>query len=126
MPELTVTSRVLDAINTLVIELHGDNRYSVSKVNAGKLVERVAREGRSGVVIDYRDCVLGHQMARDLQFAYVFADAQVAHIILMTRALKAAGIRASGFPDLESACQWIEAGQAEASDIGTDTARPTA
>ena len=92
------------------------------------------------MVIDYRDCVLGHQMAeyndiarifaegmpRDLQFAYVFADAQVAHIILMTRALKAAGIRASGFPDLESACQWIEAGQAEASDIGTDTARPTA
>lgn len=138
MTEFSVTSQVIEPINTLVIELHGENRYSVSRANAGKLVERINREGHTGLVIDYRDCVLGHQMAeyneiarifaegmpKGLHFAYVFKDAQVAHIILMTRALKTAGIRASAFPDLGSACQWIEAGQTD-NVIDLDAARKT-
>lgn len=125
MGEFSVTSRVIDPINTLVVELHGENRYSVSKVNAARLVDRINAEGRTGLIIDYRDCVLGHQMAeyneiarifsegmpRGLSFAYVYRDAQVAHIILMTRALKTAGLRATAFPELDLAIGWIRAGQ---------------
>lgn len=137
MGEFSVTSRIIEPIKTLVVELHGENRYSVSKVNAGKLVDRIVRDGHDGLIIDYRDCVLGHQMAeyneiarifaggmpQGLSFAYVYKDAQVAHIILMTRALKAAGIRVQAFPEIELAVGWITAGR---QDLGKTRIPPAA
>lgn len=104
-----------------VARLHGSNRFDVSRANAKKLCERFEAGGLAALIIDYLDCTLGHQpheyrqvaevfaggLPAGLPFAYVYRPEQAAHIMVMTRTLHAAGLKARGFNDAQAAEEWV-------------------
>ncbi|MEN0651448.1 MULTISPECIES: hypothetical protein [Hyphobacterium] len=104
-----------------IARLHGSNRFDVSLANAQKLCERFLAGGLNALIIDYLDCTLGHQpheyrriaevfargMPAGLPFAYVYRPEQAAHIMVMTRTLAAAGLKARGFNDALEAEEWV-------------------
>jgi hypothetical protein len=104
-----------------IARLHGPNRFDVSAANARKLCERFQAGGLNALIIDYRDCTLGHQpheyrqiadvfaagMPAGMTFAYVYRSEQTAHIMVMTRVLNAAGLKVRGFNDALEAENWV-------------------
>lgn len=119
--EFTVSRFVYLPPGVFIARLHGPNRFRVSLENAHKLCERFRAGGLSALVIDYTDCDLGHQpheyrqlaaafasgLPAGLPFAYVYRHDQVGHILVMTRTLNAAGLKARGFNDTLEAETWI-------------------
>ena len=138
MGDFSVQSHVIDDIDTFMVALHGENRFTTSRANAEKLVQRFQATPYRGLIIDYRDSVLGHQMSEYRQIAetfangfpagqivaYVFDDSQVTHIMLMTRTLAAQGFRVRAFSTPELARDWI-ANQLDANIIAFDAAQKT-
>lgn len=119
--EFSVSRFVMIPPGIFIARLHGPNRFSVSVENAHKLCERFGQGGLNALLIDYSDCVLGHQpheyrqiaeafasgLPAGLPFAYVYRQEQAAHIMIMTRTLNAAGLKARGFEESSVAENWL-------------------
>lgn len=111
MSDLTIESFELDGANVFCARLAGVNRHEESRANAQKLAERLARENRDGVILDYTDCTLDHtveqfaaiadifiaRVPRTCRIAYVYGPANMMHALLMTKRLSASGYLARAF-----------------------------
>ena len=117
----SVARFVFPGPGVFIARLHGPNRFDVSVANARKLCERFQAGGLKALIIDYLDCTLGHQpheyrqiadvfgagMPAGMPFAYVYRPEQAAHIMVMTRALNAAGLKVRGFNETLEAEHWV-------------------
>lgn len=97
--------------------LIGVNRVRDSLVNARKLAERCAREGRDAIILDYSQCALEHtleqfgqvgevfcvHMPRNVRIAYVYGAGNMMHALYMTRILHKAGFAARAFNNWKDA-----------------------
>jgi hypothetical protein len=121
MSELQVLRTALDGANALVISLIGRNRVEDSRENARRLCERMAREERDGLVMDYRGCALDHTVAQfsevaaifaenmpaGVRIAYVYAPENFMHAATMTKQLAKAGFPARAFNNFEAAAEHV-------------------
>lgn len=115
--ELTLERFELDGANVFCARLIGVNRVGESLQNARRLCERIAREARQAVILDYRQCALDHtleeyeqvarvladELPRPLRFAYVYGPGNIMHALFMTKALARAGVTARAFDNWEAA-----------------------
>lgn len=90
------------------MRLIGRNTVRNSRDNALRLSERMVREKRDGLVMDYRECQLDHTLAEfeevgrifaqnlpaGLRVAYVYAPENFMHAARMTKILHKAGFPA--------------------------------
>ena len=100
-----------------VVRLIGRNSVTASRENAVTLAERMVREGRDGLIMDYRQCTLDHTLAEfeevgrifaanfpeGLRVAYVHAPENFMHAARMTKILHKAGFPARCTPDFDAA-----------------------
>jgi hypothetical protein len=121
MPELKVLRTVLDGANALVITLIGRNTVDDSRGNAARLCERMHREERTGLIMDYRRCALDHTVAqfaeiaeifvagmpKGARIAYVYGQANFMHAATMTKQLAKAGFPARAFSDFDDAAEFV-------------------
>lgn len=121
MSDLQVLRTALDDANALVISLIGRNRVAESRANAEKLCERMHREGRDGLIMDYRRCALDHTVSQfsevasifathlppGIRIAYVYAPENFMHAAMMTRELAKADFVARAFSTFEDAAAFI-------------------
>ncbi|MEQ8405122.1 MAG: hypothetical protein RKE49_08485 [Oceanicaulis sp.] len=105
---LQVLRSELEGSNVVVVRLVGRNTVKESRANAVKLAERMVREGRDGLIMDYRQCTLDHTLAEfeevgrvfaanfpeGLRVAYVHAPENFMHAARMTKILHKAGFPA--------------------------------
>ncbi|XBQ15110.1 MAG: hypothetical protein ABL308_09065 [Oceanicaulis sp.] len=115
--DLQIIRSELDGANVFVVRLIGRNRVQDSRENALKLCERMVREGRDGLIMDYRQCRLDHTLAQfeevaaifahnlpeGLRVAYVHAPENFMHAARMTKVLHKAGFPARCTPDFDAA-----------------------
>lgn len=116
-PALRIIRSELEGANTCVVRLIGRNTVRESRVNAVRLAERMGREGRRALIMDYRRCTLDHTLAEfeevgrifagrfpaGLRVAYVHGPANFMHAARMTKILHKAGFPARCTPDFETA-----------------------
>ncbi len=121
MSDLQVLRTALDGANALVISLIGRNRVDESRQNAQRLCERMAREERDGLIMDYRRCALDHTVAQFTEVAeifaenmpagvrigYVYAPENFMHTATMTKKLAKAGFAARAFNNFEDAATFV-------------------
>ena len=121
MSELQILRTALDGANALVISLIGRNRVSESRENAVRLCERMHREARDGLIMDYRRCALDHTVAQfsevagifaeqlpaGVRIAYVYAPENFMHAATMTKQLARAGFPARAFKTFEDAAAFV-------------------
>jgi hypothetical protein len=121
MSELQVLRTALDGANALVISLIGRNRVEDSRENARRLCERMAREERDSLIMDYRRCALDHTVAQfsevaaifaenmpaGVRIAYVYAPENFMHAATMTKQLAKAGFPARAFNNFEAAAEHV-------------------
>lgn len=107
----------LEGANVFCVRLIGRNAVAESLDNARRLAERVERENREAVILDYRQCSLDHTLEqyeqvaqvfidalpRTVRFAYVYAQSNIMHALFMTKQLHRAGIAARAFDDWDAA-----------------------
>lgn len=106
--ELEIIRSELDGANVFVVRLIGRNTVRNSRDNALLLSERMEREKRDGLIMDYRECQLDHTLAEfeevgrifarnlpaGLRVAYVYAPENFMHAARMTKILHKAGFPA--------------------------------
>lgn len=123
MSDLQVLRTSLEGSNVLVISLIGRNRVADSLENARRLCERMVREEREGLIMDYRRCLLDHTVAQFLEvadifkenmpagvrIAYVYASANLTHATTMTRQLAKAGFPARACNNFDDAAAFVTA-----------------
>lgn len=121
MSELQVLRTALDGANALVITLIGRNKVAQSVQNARLLCERMAREERDGLIMDYRRCALDHTVAqfsevaaifaenlpKGVRIGYVYAPENFMHAATMTKQLAKAGFAARAFNNFEDAAAFV-------------------
>lgn len=121
MSELQVLRTALDGANALVISLIGRNRVEESRQNALRLCERMVREERTGLIMDYRRCTLDHTVAQFSEVAtifaenmppgarigYVYAPENFMHAATMTKQLAKAGFPARAFNSFDDAAAFV-------------------
>ena len=121
MSDLQVLRTALDDANALVITLVGRNKIEESRANATRLCERMHREERAGLVMDYRRCALDHTVAQfaeiaeifaagmpaGVRIAYIYGEANFIHAATMTKQLAKAGFPARAFTDFEAAAAFV-------------------
>lgn len=117
MTDLRLERFELDGANVFCVRLFGVNRFAQSRENAAALAERLVREGRDGLILDYRACTLDHtieqfaeiaaifiaRVPKECRIAYVYGPDNMMHAVVMTKRLKAAGYRAAAFADWDGA-----------------------
>lgn len=105
------------------VELFGENVYRQSLENACRISRHVASRGLSGLVMDWRACVMTHNITEltkvaatfnehlpaDVKFAVIHRTDQLAYAIQMTRSLSKLGRRARAFTLLADALEWLNA-----------------
>jgi hypothetical protein len=121
MSELQVLRTALDGANALVISLVGRNRVEESRENAVRLCQRMHREEREGLIMDYRRCALDHtvsqfadvasifaeQLPSAVRIGYVYAPENFMHAATMTKQLAKAGFPARAFNNFEDAAAFV-------------------
>lgn len=121
MSDLQILRTALDGANALVISLIGRNKVAESRENARKLCERMAREERDGLIMDYRRCALDHTVAqfsevavifsenlpKGVRIAYVYAPENFMHAAVMTKQLAKAGFPARAFNNFDDAAAFV-------------------
>ncbi len=121
MSDLQILRTALDGAKALVISLIGRNKVAESRENARKLCERMAREERDGLIMDYRRCALDHTVAqfsevavifaenmpKGVRIAYVYAPENFMHAAVMTKQLAKAGFPARAFKTFEDAAEFV-------------------
>lgn len=109
--DLTVERFELDGANVFCARLIGINRVKDSLVNAQRLCERIVREQRDGVILDYSQCKLEHKldefvkvggvfaahMPAHVRMCYVYGPSNMMHAVYMTKMLFKAGFKARAF-----------------------------
>lgn len=114
---LQIIRSELEGANVYVVRLIGRNTVRESRENAVRLAERMVREGRNGLIMDYRQCTLEHTLAEfeevgrvfaahfptGLRVAYVYAQSNFMHAARMTKILHKAGYPARCTPDFQAA-----------------------
>ena len=117
MGEFSLERFELEDANVFCARLKGPYRYEESLANAKRLAERLTREARGAVILDYTEAVLAHTLEqfaavgdvfiayapKSCRFAYVFGDGNMMHAATMTKRLKKGGFEAAAFPDWEQA-----------------------
>lgn len=115
--DLTIERFELDGANVVCARLVGINRVRDSLVNAQRLSERVAEEGRDAIILDYSQCALEHtldefvkvggvfaaHMPKHVRISYVYGPSNLMHAVYMTKMLYKAGFKARAFDN------WAEA-----------------
>jgi hypothetical protein len=123
MSDLQILRTALDDANALVITLIGRNTVADSRENATRLCERMHREERAGLIMDYRRCALDHTVAQfaeiaevfaggmppGVRIAYVYGQANFMHAATMTKQLAKAGFPARAFNDFDGAAAFVRA-----------------
>ncbi|MCC5995747.1 MAG: hypothetical protein JJU18_05185 [Oceanicaulis sp.] len=113
----------LDGANVLCIRTRGRNSVAASRANAPRLCQRMADEGRDGLILDYSDCALEHtvpqfasvaeifaeHMPRQAALAYVYSQANMMHALMMTKMLHKSGFKARAFARWDEAESWMRA-----------------
>ncbi|HCY57062.1 MAG TPA: hypothetical protein DF715_16650 [Oceanicaulis sp.] len=61
-PDLIVEKFELEGANVFCARLIGINRVKDSLANAERLAERVVREERDAIILDYSQCKLEHKL----------------------------------------------------------------
>lgn len=121
MSELQVMRTALEGANALVISLIGRNRVDESRTNAVKLCERMHREEREGLIMDYRRCALDHTVAQfsevadifaqnlptGVRIGYVYAPENFMHAATMTKQLARAGFAARAYNNFDDAAAFV-------------------
>ncbi|GGE40212.1 hypothetical protein GCM10011367_13310 [Marinicauda pacifica] len=122
MDDLVLERSELGELNVFCVKLIGTNRYKESRANAEKLCDRLVRENRAGLLMDYTQCTLDHtteqfaeivtlfsaRVPKSCVIAYVFAPENMMHALLMTKRLHQAGFTAGAFPVFEKAEEFLE------------------
>ncbi|TGY90011.1 hypothetical protein E5163_02450 [Marinicauda algicola] len=117
MTDLRLERFELEGANVFCARLLGVNRFAQSRENAAALAERLVREQRDGLILDYRACTLDHtieqfaeiaeifiaRVPKTCRIAYVYGPDNMMHALVMTKRLKAAGYPAAAFADWEGA-----------------------
>ncbi|MGJ3230301.1 MAG: hypothetical protein ACFE0P_00715 [Oceanicaulis sp.] len=120
---LQIIRSELEGANVFVVRLIGRNTVKASRENAVTLAERMVRENRSGLIMDYRQCTLDHTLAEfeevgrifaqhfpaGLRVAYVYAPENFMHAARMTKILHKAGFPARATSDFEEAAAFARA-----------------
>jgi hypothetical protein len=121
MSELQILRSEIEAANALVVRLIGRNRIEHSRENARKLAERMHREKRRALIMDYRQCALDHTVSQfaevaeifatafppGLRVAYVYAPENFMHAALMTKRLAKNGFPARATADFDEAVAFV-------------------
>ena len=121
MSDLQILRSALEGANALVITLIGRNKSASSLENARKLCERMAREERDGLIMDYRRCILDHSVSEfsavaavfaehmppGVRIAYVYAPENFMHAALMTKNLAKAGYPARACQTFDDAAAFV-------------------
>ncbi len=108
-------------LNVRTVKLIGRVPYDPENTNAWKLGERLRREARSGVIMDYSECVLDHTLSEyakaasvlaqsfppGVRIAYIFAQPNFVHAAFLTKQLARAGFPAGAFPTREAAIRFL-------------------
>ena len=112
MPDLEFERSELPDANVFCVRLIGANVYTESETNARTLVDRLVREDRDGLIMDYRDCAPGHTLeqfaavahifigglaGRNVRVAYVYGEAAMMHALYITRLMQEGGLEARAF-----------------------------
>lgn len=114
---LSIIRSELEGADVFVVRLIGRNTVKSSRENAVSLAERMVREKRAGLIMDYRQCTLDHTLAEfeevgrifaanfpeGLRVAYVHSAENFMHAARMTKILYKAGFPARCTPDFEIA-----------------------
>ncbi|PWE17556.1 hypothetical protein DDZ18_07750 [Marinicauda salina] len=124
MSELEIERSELPDANVFCVRLIGSNVYVESEANARTLVERLVREERDGLIMDYRECVLGHTLeefaavahifvgglaGRRIRVAYVYGQGNMMHALYMTKLMQEGGLDARAFERWEDAEEFAKA-----------------
>jgi len=103
------------------VELSGENVYRESLLNAQRISQHVASRGCTGLAMDWRACIMTHNITEltkvaaafdehlpaDVKFTVVHRSDQLAYAIQMTRSLSKLGRRARAFTLLADALEWL-------------------
>lgn len=117
MSELKLERFELDGANVFCARLIGTNRYAESRENARMLAERLVREKRDGLILDYSACTLDHTIEQfaaiseifiagvpaRVRIAYVYGPDNMMHALMMTKRLMKGGLAARAFPGWDAA-----------------------
>lgn len=117
MSELEVERFELEGANVFCARLIGINRHAESRENAQMLAERLVRETRDGLILDYTACTLDHTVEQFAQIAdifiaavppacriaYVYGPDNMMHAVMMTKRLARAGFAAAAFSGWDEA-----------------------
>lgn len=109
------------------VELSGENVYRVSLENAFHISEHVRRRGHVGLAMDWRDCVMSHNVTElievagaftqhlpvHVKFAVIHRPEQLAYAIQMTRSLSKTGRPARAFSTQADALQWLDSNESQ-------------
>ncbi|AZU04829.1 hypothetical protein X907_2314 [Glycocaulis alkaliphilus] len=109
--DLSIERFELEGANVFCARLIGTHRLKDSLVNAQRLAERVVRENRDAVILDYSQCQLEHKleefirvgdlfvrhMPAHVRFSYVYHASNMMHAAYMTKILHKAGFKARAF-----------------------------
>jgi len=104
------------------VELFGENVYRQSLENARHISEHVSKRGLIGLAMDWRECVMTHNITEltevaatfgqalptDVRFAVIHKPDQLAYAIQMTRSLSRRGRYAHAFTVPADALVWLE------------------
>jgi len=111
-------------LNVRTIKLVGRVPFDPEQSNAWKLAERLRREARAGVLMDYSECVLDHTLEQytktaqalaaafpdGVRIAYCFAPANMVHAAFITKQFHKAGFAAAAFSTREAAIEFLRTG----------------
>lgn len=117
MSELKLERFELNGTNVFCARLIGVNHHAESRQNAQMLSERLVREKRDGLILDYTDCTLDHtveqfsqiaeifiaHVPKTCRFAYVYGPGNMMHALMMTKRLARAGFAAAAFAEWSDA-----------------------
>jgi hypothetical protein len=104
------------------VELSGENVYRLSLENARHISEKVRRRNYVGLAMDWRDCVMTHNVRElvdvanafshhlpvHVRFAVIHRAEQLAYAIQMTRSLLKTGRLARAFSVEAGALEWLD------------------
>lgn len=119
--DLRIVLGEIPELNVRTVKLIGRVPYDPDNANAWRLGERLRREGRRGVIMDYSECVLDHTLAEygktasvlaqsfppGVRIAYIFAPANFVHAAFLTKQLAKAGFPAAAVATHEQAVVFL-------------------
>lgn len=109
--------------NAAHVRLFGLNAFESSLFNAEAISDHVASRGLTGLIMDWRECVMTHNLTQfhrvveifaarlppETRFAVLHRPDQLSYAMFMTRQLAGNGLHASAFSDEVSALAWLAA-----------------